>query len=81
MLKRVIYEVIFIFPLQQQCVFSMNIRSINSNFDELILMLSCMNITFNVIVLNEIWLAVSFINSSREINKNDEVTIYVKYNF
>ncbi|KAF0706991.1 Reverse transcriptase domain-containing protein, partial [Aphis craccivora] len=66
-------------------IFSMNIRSINCNFDELVLMLSSMDDSFDILILSETWLLVDFnfvlngyynINSLGHINKSDGVTIF-----
>lgn len=68
-------------------VFSLNIRSIFANFDELVLMLDSNDSNFDIIVLTETWLLFDFnfklngyhtINSLGKINKNDGVTVFIK---
>jgi len=77
------------FSINSINIFSMNIRSIKANFDELVLMLSTMNNSFDIIILSETWLTIDFnfvlngyctINSLGELNKCDGVTIFIKDN-
>lgn len=68
-------------------ILHMNIRSVNKNFDELIVFLKVINIQCDVIILSECWLSsvsttpylegfTSF-QSSNPFNQNDGVIIYV----
>lgn len=68
-------------------IFAMNIRSIRSHFDELVLLLNTYTLNFDIIVLSETWLDYDFkfvingyqtINSIGKLNKSDGVTVLVK---
>lgn len=68
-------------------IFSMNIKSIRSHFDELVLLLNTYTLNVDIIVLSETWLDYDFkfaingyqtINSIGKFNKCDGVTVFVK---
>lgn len=67
--------------------FTMNIRSIRSHFDELVLLLNTYALYFDKIILSETWLDYDFkfvinsyqtINYIGKLNKSDGATVFVK---
>lgn len=74
------------FHVNSLSIFSMNIRSLKANIDELLLLLNSINHSFDVIVLSETWLNedINFlingyesIHSLCKLNKSDGLSIFV----
>lgn len=71
-------------------LFTLNIRSINRNFDDLQVLLSRLNIDYEVIILTECWLSKNSIlpklqnykpiATNQNFNQNDGIVIYLKEN-
>lgn len=69
-------------------IFSMNIRSIKKNFDELLILLTDLGSDFDIIVLSECWIQENFIpktirnynhyNTLHNQTQNDGVIVYIK---
>lgn len=79
---------IFISSDAQLSVLTQNIRSINHNFDELQVLLTRLDIEFDLIVLTECWLSADInlpsltnyqpFSTNRNLNQNDGIVIYIK---
>lgn len=69
-------------------IFAMNIRSLNKNFDNLLVLLTDLGNEFDVIVLSECWINANYIpkiinnysvyNTTRHSSQSDGVIVYVK---